>query len=344
MDLTLQAIRDRLGAELAGDGAVRITGINALESATAGDLVFAEHERMAPQVQQTQAAGILVPKTFPAIPGKNLLRVANPREAFVAVMMLFAPKPASGQGIHPSAVVSPEAVIGPEVTIRECVVVRRGARIGKGTVIESGVHVGEGVTIGEGCQIGPNVVLMFGVRLGNRVIIHGSTVVGGDGFGFVWAKDHYLKIPQLGTVIIEDDVELGCNMCVDRATFGATIVRRGTKTDNLVQIAHNDVVGQHVILTGQVGLSGSVTIGDRAMLGGQSGVVDHVTIGEGAKVGAGTPVTKDVKPGEMVWGFPGRPIERAKRELAALSFLPKLLKQVRDLTARLDRLDKSETR
>ena len=204
-------------------------------------------------------------------------------------------------------------------------------------MIESGAFIGEGVSIGAACFIGPNVVIMRDCLVGSRVIIHGGTVIGADGFGFVWAGDRYLKIPQVGTVIIEDDVELGANVCVDRATFGSTIIKRGTKVDNLVQIAHNDVVGEHVIMSGQVGLAGSVRVGNRVTLGGQAGVADHITIGDDARVGAGSGVIKDVPPQQTVWWFPARELQRVKRELAALSFLPEMLKSFQQRPKRLPR-------
>jgi UDP-3-O-[3-hydroxymyristoyl] glucosamine N-acyltransferase len=338
MPYTLRAIEEQIGATLAGNGDELISGISTLEAAQPGELAFAEHNKYAPQVRETHASAVIVSKQFPAIDRKNLLRVENPRAAFVKVMYLFQPTAPSLTGIHPTAVVDPGARLGEGVTIGEHVVIRSGARIGARTLIESGVHVGADVTIGEDCVIAPNVVIRYGTRIGGRVIIHGGTVIGGDGFGYVWSGGRHVKIPQLGNVVIEDDVELGCNVCVDRATFGSTIIKRGTKIDNLVQVAHNDVVGEDVIMTGQVGLSGSVTIGNRAMLGGQSGVVDHITIGDDARIGAGTPVTKDVKAGETVWGFPARPIAHAKEQLASLSLLPKTLRKLRTLSQYLAQL------
>lgn len=333
--LTVQAIQQRLGATLSGDGQAVISGVNALELAQAGEITFAESPRHLPAVRDSRASAIVVPPDFPAVHGRTLLRVAQPRVAFVAVMHLFQPSAHAVGGVHRKAVVASDVTLGEDVTIRECAVVRSRARIGARTVIESGAHIGEGVVIGEDGYVGPNVVIMSDAHVGNRVIIHGGTVIGADGFGFVWHEGRHVKIPQVGRVIIEDDVELGANVCVDRATMGATIIKRGTKIDNLVQIAHNDLIGEDVILTGQVGLSGSVTVGNRVMFGGQSGAVDHVTIGDDARIGAATPVTKDVKAGETVWGFPARPSRRVKRELAALVQLPKLLPRLRDLARQL---------
>ena len=338
MAFPLSVISEQIGAELTGDRDVLITGVSGLEQAEAGQITFAEHDSYAALVERSPASAVVVPKQFPAIQRRNLLHVANPRAAFVKIMYLFNRRPQPPRGIHPSAVVSPKATLGEDVCIGEAVVIRDGAKIGKGTVIESGVHVAENVTVGQGCWLGPNVVLMHETRIGDRVAIHPGTVVGGDGFGYVWADGRHVKIPQLGNVIIEDDVELGCNVCVDRATFGSTIIRRGTKMDNLVQIGHNDIIGEHVIMAGQVGLAGSVTVGNRAMFGGKAGVVDHITIGDDAKVGAATPVTKDVPAGETVWGFPGRPAAKTKRELASLARLPDALREIRALRQEVDAL------
>ena len=343
MDYTLRAICDQIGGELAGNGEERISGVNALEAAQPGELTFAEDEKYAPQVRRTHASAIIVPKRFPVIHEHNLLRVDHPRLAFLKAMVLFQPRDVPLGGVHPSAVVSPEAILARDVTVRECVVIRPEARIGEGTIIESGAHVGHGAVIGQHCFIGPNVVLMYGVRLGDRVIIHGGTVVGGDGFGYVWASGRHLKVPQLGNVVIEDDVEIGANVCVDRATLGSTVIRRGTKIDNLVQIAHNDSIGEDVIITGQVGLAGSVTVGNRVMFGGQSGVVDHVTIGDDVRIGAATPVTKNIKAGQTVWGFPARSVARVKRELASVAHLPKLMLRLKEVLSRLGSIESRMT-
>ena len=325
--LTVRVIAELVGAAVMGDPNTVIVGVNALEIAHVGELTFAEHPKYASKVRQSRASAVIVPEVFPPIDGQTLLRVSHPRFAFTKTMYLFVSQQASSTGIHRQAVIAPDAELGEDVTIRECAVVRSRARIGRGTVIESGAHIGEGVSIGEDCFIGPNVVIMYGSRIGHRVILHGGTVIGADGFGYVWADGSYLKVPQLGNVIIENDVELGANVCVDRATMGSTIIRRGTKVDNLVQIAHNDVIGEHVIMAGQVGLAGSVQVGNRVMFGGQAGVADHLTIGDDARIGAGSGVIKDVPPGQTVWWFPARPIDRVKQELAALTFLPRIVKQ-----------------
>ena len=328
MTLTLRAVQERIGGQLSGDAETLITGVNALEAAQPGELTFADKVKYLPQLRQSRASACIVPTSFPHVDGPALLRVQHPRLAFIKALYFFQTEAPVSRGVHRQAVVAPDAELGEDVTIGECAVVRSRARIGSRSVIESGVHIGEDVVIGEQCYIGPNVVITYGCRIGSRVRIHGGTVIGADGFGYVWTEGRHLKIPQLGNVVIEDDVELGANVCVDRATFGSTIIKRGTKIDNLVQIAHNDVIGEHVVMAGQCGLAGSVRLGDRVMLAGQVGAADHVTIGDDARVGAKSLVIKDAPAGQTYWGSPARPIQKTKRELASLAFLPELLKRL----------------
>ncbi len=338
--VTVRAIQAYLGAQLVGDGEARITGVNALDIAQPGELAFAESDKYVAQTRQTHASAVIVSHTFPAVDGRTLLRVDNPRLAFIKMMYVFQTSSPKREGIHRDAVVAPDAELGEGVTIRECAVVRAGARIGRQATIESGAFIGEGTTVGADSVIGPNVVIMHGCQVGSRVIIHGGTVIGADGFGYVWAEERHLKIPQLGNVVIEDDVELGANVCVDRATLGSTIIKRGTKIDNLVQIAHNDIIGEHVTMSGQVGLAGSVRVGNRVMFGGQAGVADHVTIGDDARIGAGSVVTKNVAPGQTVWWFPARPIKEVKQELATLAFLPRIVKEIKRSKRKVLRVSK----
>ncbi len=321
-------LQERLGGSIEGEADTVLTGVSSLEIAQPGDLTFVEHTKHLPLVRESRASACVVSEEFPHIPTRTLWRVANPRLTFVQALYVLHPEPPIERGVHRHAVIAPDAELGDNVTIRECAVIRSRAQIGQGTVIESGVHIGERVTIGEECYLGPNVVVMADCHLGQRVRVHGGTIIGADGFGYVWEQRRHLKIPQLGNVVIEDDVELGANVCVDRATFGSTLIRRGTKIDNLVQIAHNDVVGEHVLMAAQVGIAGSSQIGDRSVLAGQSGVVNHVTIGHDVRLGAQSAAIGDLRPERTYWGTPARPIERTKRELAALALLPKLIRKL----------------
>ena len=341
MEHTLAAICNHLHGELIGDGSTIIRGINAFDLVQKEELTFADTPKRLAQALGTPAAAIIVSKDAGDLQGRAGIRVEDPKLAFALVLDLFHPNPSPVSGVHPTAVLGEHAHIEEGVSIQAHAVIGHDVSIGRGSSIGAGAIIGDGVTIGEQCTVDPNVVLYRQTQVGDRVQIHAGSVIGGDGFGYVFHQGAYVKVPQVGNVIIEDDVEIGCNVCIDRATVGSTIVKRGAKIDNLVQIAHNDRVGKHVILAGQVGLSGSVTIGDYSVLGGKAGVVDHVRIGDRAQIGAASVVINAVKPGETVWGFPARPIAQAKRQFAATARLPALLKR---LVGLLDRLRHSEDR
>ena len=334
MERTLETLAAYLKGRLIGDGAVLIRDLNNVDAVQAGELTFAEDQRHLAQALETNAAAIIVASNVKELGGRSGISVQDPKLAFALLLDLFHPTTVSQGAIHPSAVVGEQVQLGERVDIRAHAVIGNRVRIGQGTMIEAGAYVGDDVTIGERCLIGPHVVVYRQTIIGSRVSIHGGSTIGGDGFGYVFHEGRYVKIPQVGNVVIEDDVELGCNVCVDRATIGSTLIQRGTKIDNLVQIAHNDRIGQHVIMAGQVGLSGSVTVGHYAMFGGKAGVVDHVTIGDRARVGAASVVTKAVAAGEQVWGYPARPARETMQQMAALSRLPALLKKLMRLVQR----------
>ncbi len=337
---TLAELQAMVGGVVEGDAAVAIAGVSSLRGAGPTDLSFAESRKYLEAARDSHAVALVVPPDFPPIPGKSLLRTERPRETFVRIMLSFdRPAPHPPVGVHPTAVVSPQAELGQDVCVGEHAVIRAGARVGPGTVIEAGAFVGNEVEIGRDCLIGPRVTLYHKVILGDRVRIHAGSVIGGEGFGYVWDGERQQKIPQLGTVVIEDDVEIGCNTCVDRATFGETRIGRGVKIDNLVQVAHNDDIGEHSILVAQVGLAGSITLERRVTLGGQVGVADHVTIGEGALVAAKAGVANDIPPGEVHLGTPSHPAPHAKRMFGALSLLPKWMRKVRAMEKRLRTLE-----
>ena len=335
MEQTLAAICEHVHGELIGDGATIIRGVNAFDIVGQGELTFADSPRRLIQVMATPAAAILVPQEIQDLQGRSGIRVSNPKLAFARLLDLFHPEAPCVEGIHPTAVLGKKVDLAPRVSIQAYAVIGDDVSIGRGTTIAAGASIGHGVTIGEGCHIDSHVVIYRQTRIGDRVLIHAGAVIGGDGFGYVMHQGAYVKIPQVGNVVIEDDVEIGCNVCVDRATVGSTLIRQGTKIDNLVQIAHNDRIGRHVVMAGQVGLSGSVHIGDYTVLGGQAGVVDHVTIGARAQIGAASVVTKSIPDGEAVWGFPARPLRSAKRQMASLARLPELVQRLTRLLSRV---------
>ncbi len=338
MELPLGRIAEQTGARLDGDRDVVVHGVQALDEAKPGDLSFANAARQLQQVGSSRATAIFVPPDFPTIEGRNLLYVEQPRAALIQIMDVLYPPVGDATGIHPRAVVAGDAVLASDVTIGPCAVIESGARIGAGCVIGAGAFIGANVVLGEGCRIQANVSLLADSQLGERVTVHAGSVIGADGFGYIWREDHHHKIPQVGRVIIGNDVEIGANSCIDRAMMGATRIGDGSKIDNQVQVGHNVTIGRHAILVSQVGISGSATIEDSAILAGQVGVADHLRIGARAVVGAAAGVTRDIPPGEKVWGMPARPMSRVLREQAALAKLPALLKQVREQQRLIDEL------
>jgi UDP-3-O-[3-hydroxymyristoyl] glucosamine N-acyltransferase len=250
------------------------------------------------------------------------------------------PVPRPPVGRHHTAIVAPSSSVGEGVRIGPNVVIGDDARIGKNCVFHAGVYIGSDVTIGDDCEFFPNVVVRERITIGSRVIIHAGAILGSDGFGYRWNGKQHVKIPQVGTIIIEDDVEIGSAVCVDRAKMGTTRVGKGTKIDNLAQVAHNVNIGPHCIITGQVGLAGSVTLGAGVVLGGQCAVRDHVKLGDAAAVAACSGVAEDVDPKTMVSGLPALPHRQTLREQAALRRLPDLVVQVRKLQEQLDELRK----
>lgn len=339
--LTLGDIARLLNAEFIGDAETVITGVASLDNAGPGALAFVENDSRLQSALDSQAAALIVPSGSENALRENAAREertkpavlsGNPRLAFARVMEFFQPAAPPDKGVHPTAVIDPTAIIGENVTIREFCYIGRHVRIAEGTVIYPHVTIGDGAQIGENSVIFASVVVGHHVCIGARVRVHSGTVLGGDGFGYVIdEKGNHYKVPQVGTVIVEDDVEIGANVCIDRATMGATRVGSGSKIDNLVQIAHNVQIGRNCILCGQAGLSGSVEVGDGAILAGQAGSRDHVKIGKGAIVGAKSGVMDDVPDGEFVAGTPALPGRQRMKLEAAFRKMPDTSKTVRDL-------------
>ncbi len=330
--LTLSQIAKALGAELRNaSGDETITGVSGLRLARPDTLVFAEDAASFAEAIATPAGAIVVVPALAHSAPKPLLVIAHPRLAFARAARLLAPKPRS-TGIHPSAVVAPTATLAATVSVAACAVIGEGASIEDGSWIGSGAVVGDGVVIGRDCHIYPRVVLYPGTRLGDRVVVHAGAVLGADGFGYVRdpATGDYLQFPQQGTLVIEDDVEIGANTTIDRGALEETRIARGVKLDNLVHIGHNCYVGQNVVIASQTGISGSTSIGANAILGGQVGIGDHASVGEGVILGgqAGILPHKKIRgSGILFWGTPAKPVKAYLRELAALSRLSRASKK-----------------
>ncbi len=342
MEITLAELAQRLNAQWEGGGEVLIRGVAGLAEAREGDLSFVSNPKYAASVAASKASAVIVGRDWARPCPAALLRVAEPDVAFALAAAMFAPPPPPVErGVHPTAVVSPEAQLGPEVGIGPHVVIEAGARIGARTVVLAGGYIGHGCVVGEDSFLYPHVSLRERCVLGNRVILHNGVVVGSDGFGYSVDKAGVrTKIPQSGVVVIGDDVEIGANTTIDRARFGTTRIGNGVKIDNLVQIGHNVVLGDHVVIVAQVGVAGSSEIGPRAILAGQVGVAGHVTVGAGAVVGAQSGVPNDIPPGVFVVGSPPVPRMEFARNLANVSRLPQLKARVAELEKRLAELEK----
>ena len=336
---SLAELAAALGARLEGDPGVRVHGVAPLETAGPEDVSFALGARHARAAAASRAGAILAGDDVGGL-GCAVLRVPAPQTALIALLRLFYPEPPLEPGIHRLAWVAEGAEVDPSAAVGPFAVVERRALIGRGSRVGALCFVGEGARLGEEVRLYPRVVVRDGVRIGNRVIVHSGAVLGADGFGYAFDGRAHRKIPQVGGVSIEDDVEIGANTTVDRATLGVTVIGRGSKVDNLVQVAHNCEIGEDVILVSQVGVSGSCRIGSRAVLAGQVGVADHATIGAGAIVTAKSGLTGDIPAGEVWSGIPARPTAETKRIWAAEGRLPALLRRVRDLETRLGELEK----
>ncbi len=327
-----------VGGEMEGDEEREISGVAALETAGEQDLAFAEGELALRRAVDSRAGCILVPEGS-SVAGRTTIAVQNLRLAFIRAAEALHPPRAAQPGIHPTALVAADARLASGVSVGPHAVVESGASVGAGTSLGAGVFVGEGVTLGERCVLYPRVTLYPGVKVGDRVILHAGVVLGSDGFGYLFAEGRHQKFPQLGGLLVENDVEIGCNTTVDRGSLGTTRIGEGTKIDNLVQVAHNVRIGRHSVIAAQTGISGSTEIGDYVVMGGQVGIGDHARIEDGAVIGGGTGILpgKTVRKGSVMWGTPARPLSEFKKMYAQLSRLPSLAEKVKELSARLPR-------
>ena len=320
-----------------------ITGVSGIKEAEKGEITFLANSRYEGYLATTKASAVIVGREYEAV--VPMIKVDNPYLAFLKVLTLFTESALERypRGIHSTAVIDESAVLGKDVSIGAYTVIGPGARVGNRSTILPHVCICENASVGDDCLIYPNVTIREGCQIGNNVILHSGVVVGSDGFGYARDGEVYRKIPQIGIVRIEDDVEIGANSTIDRATTGVTVIRRGVKIDNLVQVAHNVVIGENSVIAAQVGISGSTEIGRNVVLAGQAGLVGHIKIGDRAMVGAQGGVTKSVPPDTKVSGYPAREHSYAKKIYAATARLPELIKEFKELKNRVEKLESDLT-
>jgi UDP-3-O-[3-hydroxymyristoyl] glucosamine N-acyltransferase len=338
--LKLQVLAERLGCALEGDGTIEISRVAAIEDAGPGDVTFFANPKYAAELRTTRASAVIIGNGSETAPCA-MLRTSEPYVTFAQAVRLFAADVRPAPGVHPRAYVADGAVIAPDASIGPLAVVGEGARIGARTVVHPNVTIDRGVEVGEDCVIHAGVSLRERVHIGNRVIIQNGVVIGSDGFGFARRADgSHEKIPQVGGVVIEDDVEIGANSAIDRPAVGETRIGAGTKIDNLVQVAHGVTIGRRVLLAGQVGIAGSTVVEDDVTLAGQVGVSGHVTIGKGTIATAQTGIPNSVEPGSFISGYPAIPNREWLKASAVFRKLPQLRKQLADLGRRLAELER----
>jgi len=338
--MNVKELAELINGEVIGDPQRKITGVSGVREAGEGDITFIYSPQYIRYLAGTKASCVIVKDPIPdlAVPQ---IKVQNPQFAFAKVLEHFYPRSVPPPGISNSAAVADSASIGDNTSIYPFAYIAEGVIIGDDTVIMSGAFIGERTKIGKECLIFPNVTIREGISIGDRVIIHAGTVIGSDGFGYVLEKGEHYKIPQVGGVIIEDDVEIGSNVSIDRATIGNTIIRRGTKIDNLTQIAHNVSIGEKSLIISQVGIAGSTEIGDFAVIGGQAGIADHTTIASGTMVAAQSGLKGQIEKG-IYAGSPAIPHATWLRAQALFGKLPELNKRIRALEEKITRLEKGE--
>ena len=341
MLVPLKEIASLVDGEIVGDEGIVINGVAGIKEAKEGEITFVANPKYASLMNSTDASAVIVSRDVKN-GRRTLLQTDDPYLAFTRVMELWANdngEPSPPVGVHPTVVVGKKVTFGKRVSIQAYVVLEDEVEIGDDVTISPHVYIGRKCKIGDDTLIYPRVTIREKISIGKRCIIHSGTVIGSDGFGFAPMKGVHHKVPQIGTVIIEDDVEIGANVTVDRGTIGRTLIGKGTKIDNLVQIAHNVVIGENSIIVAQVGISGTAVLGKGVTIAGQAGVAGHLTIGDNTTVGARAGVTKSIPPNSLVSGFPAKPHEEEKRLKVNFRRLPKVVKAVRELQERLRSLE-----
>jgi UDP-3-O-[3-hydroxymyristoyl] glucosamine N-acyltransferase len=335
----LKEIADLVGGEVIGDDRLIITGINSLAEASQGEISFFGDPRYQDRLKETKASALLVPAFTDLYAGPQVV-VPNPALAYARVADFFAPALPRFSGISQKAFIHKNSKIGEDVSIYPFVYVGEEAVIGDHTILYPGVFVGDRVRIGNSTVIHPNVSILHDCVIGNQVIIHAGTVIGSDGFGFVRDGPINVKIPQMGYVQIDDQVEIGANNAIDRAALGKTWIKRGVKTDNLVQVAHNVVIGEDTIIVAMTGISGSTNIGREVVIGGQVGIKDHIKIGDRVMIGSQSGVAKSISPGQVVSGTPSMPHRLWLKATRITPRLPEMYDRLRRLEKKVDELEK----
>lgn len=336
--MRLNDLAAQLGAELSGPGDIEVRGVSGIREAREGEVTFLADGTHLKDLDQCRASAVIVPRGLPSL-SIPTLAVKNPRYAFALALRLFHDKPYLPGGVSERALIGTNVAIGKDPTIHPFVVVADGAKIGDRVTLHPGVFIGAGSAIGDDSVVHANVSIYPGVSIGSRAIIHSGAVIGSDGFGFVTEEGRHHKIPQVGGVIVEDDVEIGANCAIDRAALGVTRIKQGTKLDNMVHVAHNVTIGEHCLLAAQVGIAGSSTLGNYVVMGGQAGMADHTTVGDRVMVGGGSGVTRNMESGVVVAGFPAIPLREWLKAQVVFPKLPELKKLVAELVRRIEELE-----
>ena len=345
-DYTIEELAALVNGQVMEGGAdaakTHIHGVAGVADAAAGQITFLGSKKYLPALKSCKASAALVPLDFDEEVSAIKIRVENPAQAFEKIVVKFALPPVVFEaGVHATAVIGRDVVLGANVSVQPYAVIESGAKIGDSTVIGVHAYIGHGTTIGSGCKIYPHVTIRENITIGNHVVIHSGAVIGGDGFGYEFSGGRHVKIPQTGTVQIDDHVEIGSNTTIDRARFGRTWIQEGTKIDNLVQIAHNVIIGKHSMIVSQVGISGSSRLGNYVTLAGQVGLVGHLEVGDKAIVAAQSGVSKSIPAGEVWLGSPAVPMREQKENIANINRLSKLSARVKKIEQILDSNSKS---
>ncbi len=336
-ELSIQEIAEICKGEITGDKNLTVYCALGLDGSVEGSVTFAGDKKSLETLKETKASAAIVPAgtvgDFPCA----LISAENPRVSFVLVAQKLAPAiPRPAAGVHPTAYVAEDAEIAEGVSIGPKAVIESGAKVGTNTIINAGCYIGQGTTIGSDCMLYPNVTVYYGCTLGNKIVIHSGAVIGADGFGFQWDGKEHLKIPQVGNVVIKDNVEIGANATIDRARFGTTLIGEGCKFDNLTHVAHNCNIGENCVFAGLVGISGSVTTGHNVVVGGQVGFADHITIGSNCHFYAKSGVTGDVPDGSIYAGQPAKDIRTALKEYHNMRSIGDIKKKIKEIEKKLE--------